>query len=84
MKSRVDQAVVLAEQFVASIAADLAEIIVYIGDDPARVGLGYDRMSVERGSLQIDARQGLGEQLLALMQFFVGCAATSLLPCVPP
>jgi hypothetical protein len=46
--SRVDDAVVLAEELLPGVLRDLAELVVHVGDDPALVGDGDDRGLVER------------------------------------
>ena len=52
MKPGIDDAMVLAEQFLAGIFGNLAKLIVDVGNAPARVGDGHDGMGVQ-GRFQV-------------------------------
>jgi len=53
---RVDDAVVLADQFVARIPGNLAKLVVDISDDPRDVGDRHDRRVVQRAFQVLEAR----------------------------
>ncbi len=60
MRARIDEAMVLPEQFGARILRDRAELVVRIGDDAALVGDGDDGVLVERGNAGLEFEPRLG------------------------
>ena len=60
MGARIDEAVVLPEQFGARILRDRAEFVVRIGDDAALVRDGDDGVLVERGNAGLEFKPRLG------------------------
>ena len=51
--ARIDDAVILAEQLLARVFGDRAELVVHEGDLSLRIGDGHDGVLVQRG-LQVD------------------------------
>src|ERR1051326_5547278 len=64
--SRIDDAVILAEQFFAGVLRDLTELVVDVVDDAALIGDGDDRGFIER---KLDVREFLPGPLQRCFSF---------------
>ena len=69
MEAGVDDAVVLSQQFFSRILRDRTELVVHERDPAPRIGDGYDRVLVERGSQLGDLFERSVQRRVGPLQF---------------